>query len=126
MSDINEVEKKINLEDVVEIASNKGKWKNVFVDGYKFTHQKVVKECHYYVCAKYFDSKCSSRLIKKSETDYTLRGDHQHPATASDLPRADTLQTLKETAKTETVNSQVAVVLPTLSQMFCKIVFTFI
>lgn len=130
MSDNNKVEKKINPEDVVEVASNKGKWNNIFVDGYKFTHQKVVNGSHYYVCAKYFDRKCQCRLIKKNKNDFICRGEHQHPATASDLPRAEVLLTLKETAKTDrskarnlianavgTVNSQVAVVLPTLSQM---------
>lgn len=132
MSDISEVEKSVNisLNDVIEIQSNKGKWKNIFIGGHKFTHQKVINDIHYYVCAKYFDRKCSCRLVKRSETDYQIRGTHCHPGNATELPRTEILQTLKATAKTDrskasvliatsvgTVNSQVAVSLPPMSQM---------
>lgn len=85
---------------------------------------------HYYVCAKYFDRKCTCRLVKKSETDYRIRGEHCHPGNATDRPRADALRTLKTAAKNSrsktsvlvasvlgTENSQVAVNLPTLSQL---------
>lgn len=121
---------KIDAELVTEIESNKGTWRNIFYDGSKFTHQKLANNIHYYVCANYFDRKCPCRIIKRSESDYILRGDHCHPGNATMRPRTEILQSLKQSAKTDrskasvliasavgTVNSQVAVNLPPVSQI---------
>lgn len=83
-----------------------------------------------YVCSKYYDRKCSCRIIKKGESDFILRGEHCHPGDPNIRPRNEILHSLKETAKNDhnkasaliasavgTVNSQVAVNLPTLSQI---------
>lgn len=81
--------KVIDAKDIIEIKSNKGKWKNIFYDGHKFVHQREANSAHYYVCAKYFDRKCSCRMVKKNETDYTLRGEHCHPADPNDRHRVE-------------------------------------
>lgn len=113
---------------MIEISSNKGKWNNIFVDGHKFIHQKVVNNTHYYACAKFYDRKCACRLVKRD--DYRIRGEHCHPGNATDRPRTEVMDTLKKTAKTDrskasvliasaigTTNSQVAVKLPPLIQI---------
>lgn len=116
--------------NIAEVKSNKGCWNNVFVDGYKFNHQKVIKDNHYFVCANYSNKNCKCRLIKTKTGEYKVNGTHNHTPNPTELPRAQILDSLKEKSKSDrasarvliadavgTVNSQVAVKLPTMSQI---------
>lgn len=73
--------------------------------------------------------KCKCRLIRTGD-DYKVTGDHNHTPTPTDLPRTKILDSLKTKAKTDRVaaqkliaeavgpiSSQVAVKLPTMSQI---------
>lgn len=116
--------------NIAEVKSNKGKWNNIFVDGYKFSHEKEKGEKHYYICASKKTKKCACRLTKTGEDEYKVNGTHNHPPDPAAQPRAEILHTIKTKAKEDScgaqkligetvglVNSQVASVLPSLSQI---------
>lgn len=114
-----------------EIKSNKSKWSNVFVAGYKFTHQRATDDTHYYTCATYKVSKCGCRLIKDKNGSFTIKGAHSHAPNPEKREVNEVLSTIKEKAKTEknskarvliseacaSIGSQIAANLPTMSQM---------
>lgn len=116
--------------NIAEVKSNKGKWNNIFVDGFKFSHEKENGENHYYVCACRKNKNCSCRLTKNRDGEYKVNGTHNHPPNPADRQRAEILSTIKEKAKLDSagaqkiiaeavglVHSQVASNLPSMSQM---------
>lgn len=117
--------------NIAEVKSNKGKWNNIFVDGYKFTHEKEKGDNHYYVCfCEKKKKQCSCRLTKTSEGAYNVKGTHNHPPSPTEHSRAEILDNIKTKAKLDScgarkivaetvglVSSQVAWNLPSLSQI---------
>lgn len=116
--------------NIAEVKSNKGKWNNIFVDGFKFSHEKENGEKHYYVCACRKTKKCPCRLTKTGDGEYKVNGIHNHPPNPAEHQRAEVLDTIKTKAKVDSagaqkiiaeavglVHSQVASNLPSMSQM---------
>lgn len=130
LSSENKEVKAISKSDVTENSSNKGKWKNVFIHGYKFRHQRQSNSKHYYVCTKNVELKCRCRLNRDEKGEYQLNGSHKHAPKPEQRESSEVMDTLKKKANSdksrarvliseacETITSQVAADLPSMSQM---------